>query len=98
MSSNGKANPILGETSSLKARQDTTALMIGKLFKEATGSNELMMETILLINDDSERLQGMVAVLLNLLYESITQRRTQPLLWKELVDYLCTTVDIQPPG
>ena len=86
----------LGDSSSLKARQDTTALMIGMLFKQGTGSNELMMETMHAVGDDVERLQGMVGTLLNFLYAYVTISGTDPTRWQTLVDHLCETLDVSP--
>lgn len=88
----------LAEISSEKSRKDTLALMIGLMFKKTVGSDELLIETSIQIGDDSERWQLMAATFMNLLYAMSTGNGAQPHKWKELVDHLCGTLNIDTPG
>jgi hypothetical protein len=88
--------PDLGDTSTLRARQDGVALMIGMLFKDATGSNEMMQETIGAIEGDGDRMLGVIGMLLNVFHAYATGNGADTLRWKALVDYLCTTIPDLP--
>ena len=88
----------LSGISSEKARKDTPALLIGRLFYETTKSHELMIESMIHLRADPERMEGVIGTLLSLLYSSITGNGSQPHRWKELTDYLCETLNIDHPG
>jgi len=83
-----------GRVSSMQARRDTTALLIGLLFREGTKSNELMEETLYAIGDDSERLQAIIGSLIGILHSYVTVSGTQPSRLQELVDHMVETVDV----
>jgi hypothetical protein len=87
---------ITTEFTNEKALRDTTGLMIGLMFKDVTGSNELLEETQLAIGNDPERLWGMLGTLLNLLHNYVGNNHG-PTGWKELVDHLCDKLDIPVP-
>ena len=93
----GNKFDIVAEYTNQKALSDTTGLKIGKMFKEITGSNELLLETMYAIGDDNERLQGMVGTLLNLLYQYVSNNGNDTGNWKVLVDHLCSMLDIPSP-
>lgn len=88
---------IVAEHTNQKALSDTTGLMIGRMFKEITGSDELLIETMIAIGDDNERLQGMVGTLLNLLYQYVSNNNNNPGNFKVLVDHLCSMLDVPAP-
>lgn len=88
----------LAERSSDQARRDMTALMIGRMFKDVVGSNELMVETMLTLKDDPERMEGCIGSFLNILHAVVTGNGQAPHKWKELVDYLANTLNIETPG
>jgi len=87
----------LSELSTEPARRDMTALMIGRMFKQTTGSNELMQESMLGIGDDVERLQAVVGSFLNLFYAYVTGNGQDEIRWKVIVDHLCETLNVGPP-
>lgn len=93
----GRRVPDLGDTSTEQARRDATALMIGRLFKDATGSNEMMLETIHHIEGDGDRMLGIIGNLLNIFHAYVTGNGQDPLRWKALVDHLCETLNVGPP-
>jgi hypothetical protein len=89
---------ITSEYTNDKALRDTTALMIGRMFKAATGSNELMQETTYSIGDDQDRTWGVAGTLMNLLYQYVTDNDKCPQNWQVLIDHLCTLLpDIPAP-
>ncbi len=88
----------LSEVSTEKARRDTTALLIGKLFHAGTGSHELMMETMMTLREDPERMEGVIGTLINLLYSYVTVSGQQEIRWKQLVDHLCDTLQVEVPS
>lgn len=87
----------MGATSTEKARRDTTALMIGRMFKDATGSNEMMLETIHHLEHDNERLLGVIGNLMNIFHAYVTGNGADPLRWKAIVDHLCETLNVPVP-
>lgn len=87
----------LQELSSEPARRDMTALMIGRMFKQTTGSDELLMETAMAIGDDADRWQAVSGTLLNIFYAYVTGNGKDEFRWKEIVDHLCSTLNVGPP-
>ena len=88
---------ILDDHTNDKALTDTTGLMIARMFKEITGSDELLQETAIAIGDDNDRVWGIAGTLMNLLYQYVTDNGRDTSRWKELVDHLCSMLDIPSP-